>query len=160
MPKGWAVRQTDTFLSSIPKTPAKVGFRIGYDREEDTGAILVTDGDVTHYQIEAESSTRAKDWFINNAEKVMERYETTREKGIFVVTKTYTVQRRGVALLQSKEESLAFSLNVELQGVGKIAPEVGWWTSQKEQAWEIHDNVCRRRRLVSYFGRLPLLKNC
>jgi hypothetical protein len=127
--------------TSVPNTPLSVGFKIGMDRSEETGAVLVTSGQVTHNQIDPLGSTKAKDWFIINAEKILQTYETTKEKGIFVVTKTYTAKQRAVALLRSKETSISFGVNVELEGLGKIAPDASWWTSQKEQEWKLHKNV-------------------
>ncbi len=126
-----------------------MGFKVGYDHKEDTGGILVTKGEVMHHQIDPLSSTKAKNWFITNAEMILQRYETTKKKGIFVVTKTYTAKERAVALLMSKEISVSFGVDVDLASIGKIAPEVGWWRSQKEEVWKLHQNVSGRRDQIS-----------
>ncbi|EXJ76439.1 uncharacterized protein A1O5_00947 [Cladophialophora psammophila CBS 110553] len=70
-------------------------------------------------------------------------HETTKKKGIFVVAKTCTAKQRAVALLRSKETSVSFGLDVGLAAIGKIAPEIGWWTSQKE-VWMLHQNISRQ----------------
>jgi hypothetical protein len=132
---------TNVGLHSVPQTPVSVGFKIGYESQGDSGAILVTNGDVTHNQITPRASTRAKDWFINNAEAILQEYDVTKQKGIWVITKTYTAKRRAFALLHSKEASVVFEVNVELQAAGKTAPSAGWWSRLQEGVWKDHTNV-------------------
>lgn len=138
---------TDHVHHSIPKTPATFGFKIGYESNRTHGAVLVTEGDVTHYQIDPRSSRKAKDWFISNAPKILEDYDTTKEKGIWVITSIYAVKRRAHALLHSKAISVSFEINVQLQGAGKIAPSTGWWKSLESATWKDHKNVSLATRV-------------
>jgi hypothetical protein len=124
-----------------PGTPVAVGAKVKYQLQESTGALLVADGNVTHNQLTPDACDNARAWFIKNAEDILIHRKITKEKGIWVITKTYTAKRRAVALLHARESSVEFAVNVKLTNAGKLAPEASWWSSQKEQAWKIASPV-------------------
>lgn len=64
-----------------------------------------------------------------------------RKKGIWVITGTYTSQRLAVALLQERDSSLKFTVDLQLYATGRIAPKVSWWDSAKESVWKVASSV-------------------
>jgi hypothetical protein len=109
--------------------------------QDEAGGLMVTDSRVTHNQLTPSACENAKVWFEENAESILLDRKITKEKGIWVVTKTYTAKRRAVALLQTKGSSVVFGVNADLYAIGKIAPEQSWWNSINEQVWMVAQPV-------------------
>lgn len=65
-----------------------------------------------------------------------------RKKGIWVLTGTYASQQLAVTLLQERDSSLEFTIDLQLYATGKIAPKARWWDSAKESAWKVASSVC------------------
>ncbi|EXJ65041.1 hypothetical protein A1O7_01380 [Cladophialophora yegresii CBS 114405] len=138
---------------SVPTAPVGGTLKAEYTLKSSSGAILVAEGSVTHNELTPTACDSAKAWFVNSAERILknkdkgifnyiwrsmfEKRGIEEEKGIWVVTKTYTASRRAVALLQTRESSVSFGLDLGLHGAGIQAPEAAWWTSNKEQVWKI-----------------------
>lgn len=55
--------------------------------------------------------------------------------------KTYATRRCVIALLQSRNEEIKMSVDVEAADVAMPTPSVAWWKQQKDCAWATYENV-------------------
>lgn len=122
---------------AAPALPAGGGVTVGYKTSSGQGAILVTDGNVIHTQ--ANPSSKMCEWLKKNGKKVMENNPNAAEKGVWIVTKTYSAKRRALALLLSKDSEVTLNINALADNVGKVEATAGWWQSHVGGAWNTHD---------------------
>lgn len=100
----------------------------------------MTDGKITESKSKPEH--KILEWMTKErAEIIMKLHPVTREKGIWIATKIYTVTTRALAVLQSKESEATFGMNLDLWNVGTVAPSVSWWNGHKDSMWVVHRNV-------------------
>jgi hypothetical protein len=67
--------------------------------------------------------------------------EMVKEFGAWIVTKTYTTSRRGVAVLTSSESVVDVTLGVTSASSVELTPSAGWWSRASASAWSIHTEV-------------------
>jgi hypothetical protein len=126
--------------SRVPGAPVGGGAAVKYKTLTGTGAMLLTEGPITERMAKEESSVRQ--WMTRDyAEKIMQKSPDTRQKGIWIVTKTYTATRRAFAVLQSKETEVSFEMDLKIFDVGDVDATASWWKGHKDSAWTVHDDV-------------------
>ena len=132
--------------------PVSAGIDAIFENEQQEGGILIVDGNVTHHQ--ARPTSNFKIWMKNPeiAKKIMEEYPDTVEKGIWIITKTYTAKRRSVAVAKSKGTLLSFSIGAKVADIAELKPTAEWWNAREEGSWK------KQRAAVSFFA--PKLMNC
>jgi hypothetical protein len=109
------------------------------------GAVLVTDPPVRYHQAGNEKIFIR--WMSDNAIKLLTHLihgEMVKEFGAWIVTKTYTTSRRGIAVLTSSESVVDVTLGVTSAGLGELTPSAGWWSRASASAWSIHTEVSVR----------------
>ena len=118
---------------------------VSYETRSDEGAILVTEGEVLHYQ--ATPVDRLCEWFVQNGKLLLEKFPRANKKGFWIVSKTYTVPKRALALMLSQGSTVSLGVNAQLETVGRIEATTAWMNSDKGDAWNTHEDVS--------FGLLP-----
>jgi hypothetical protein len=121
-----------------PALPAGGGATIGFRREGQHGAIMVTKGNVVHHQ--ATPAHLLYNWLVKNGRAVLNNTPNLK-RGIWLVTKTYTADSRAVALLTGDERTVTLNVNAQALGHGDIQATTEWWSSQKSEAWNVQDMV-------------------
>jgi hypothetical protein len=81
------------------------------------------------------------DWLVQNGRAVMANNPDAKEKGLWIITKTYSVKRRALALLLSKESEVTLSIDARADSVGRVEASAGWWQSHVGGAWNTHTDV-------------------
>ncbi|KAJ9622521.1 hypothetical protein H2204_011534 [Knufia peltigerae] len=123
-------------LSGTAALPAGGGATIGFRREGEHGAMMITKGNVVHHQ--ATPAHLLYKWLVQNGRAVFKNIPKLR-RGIWLVTKTYVTDIRAVALLTGNERNVTWSVNAQALGVGNVEATTGWWDSQKSEAWVTQD---------------------
>jgi hypothetical protein len=114
----------------------------------------MTKGKITENKAKPEH--KIVEWMTKErAEAIMKKYPDARESGIWIATKTYTTKARALAVLQSKEASATFGVDLNLWSIATVAPSVEWWNSQKDSMWVMHENVS-----FCSFLRAKMLEQC
>ncbi|KAK5208647.1 hypothetical protein LTR47_004175 [Exophiala xenobiotica] len=119
-----------------PALPAGGGATIGFRREGQHGAIMVTKGNVVHHQ--ATPAHLLYKWLVKNGRAVLNNTPNLK-RGIWLVTKTYTADSRAVALLTGDERTVTLNVNAQALGQGDIQATTEWWSSEKSEAWNVQD---------------------
>jgi hypothetical protein len=76
--------------------------------------------------------------------------EMVKEFGAWIVTKTYTTSRRGIAVLASSESVVDVTLGGTSAGLGELTPSAGWWARASASAWSIHTEVSVRTQATDW----------
>ena len=66
-----------------------------------------------------------------------------KSKGIRIITKTYSVKRRALAVLLSKESEVTLSISASADKVGKVEATAEWWESRMGGAWNTQADVSK-----------------
>jgi len=115
--------------------------------------VLVTDPSVRYHQTGNEKIFVR--WMSDNATKLLTHPlhgEMVKEFGGWIVTKTYTTSRRGIAVLTSSESVVDVTLGVTSAGLGELTPNAGWWSRASASAWSIHTEVSIRIQATDCLG--------
>ncbi|KAJ5552383.1 hypothetical protein N7494_001761 [Penicillium frequentans] len=116
-------------------TAVIVGGKLEFSSSQHSSAILIADGVVEHNQ--AAPATNLRKWGSAQAQALIDisgDHEIIKEKGFWIVTKTYCAKRCSISLLSSKESKSSYSVNAQAYGV-RLRPTVEWWNSQKDDDW-------------------------
>ncbi|KAM3070293.1 hypothetical protein ACMFMG_010130 [Clarireedia jacksonii] len=120
------------------------GFNFEYTTSKEESAILATDGTIMHRQLRFKESGLAEPdklraWMFRNLETILGisgAREKITEKGLWLVTKTYTVKRAAIALLRSKNMKTSFGITARVLGVVEASPSAAWWNKRKGGNWK------------------------
>jgi len=66
------------------------------------------------------------------------------------IAKTYSVKRRALALLLSKDSEVTLSIDAQTDRVGRVEASAGWWQSHVGGAWNTHTDVSQIFPDVAY----------
>ena len=124
----------------------QVGGTAAYKTSSGRGAILVTDGNIVHSQ--ATPAYKMCEWLKKNGKKIVEKNPDAKDKGVWLVTKTYSAKRRRLALLMSKSEEVTIGIDARADEVGRVEATTNWWKSQVGGTWISHDAVSQTSPLV------------
>ncbi|KAH6971582.1 hypothetical protein BKA56DRAFT_435038, partial [Ilyonectria sp. MPI-CAGE-AT-0026] len=119
--------------------PIEPSVTMSFTCEGNEGAVLTTESPVLRYRIGDESA--ATQWVKDNEPEILRQYKPIVERhGIWVVTKTYTSRRCGVAVMSSKSSKVEISIGVSAPGLFSLKPTSSWKSSNEHLAHEIHDD--------------------
>ncbi|KAL6412602.1 hypothetical protein AUP68_03806 [Ilyonectria robusta] len=119
--------------------PIEPSVNMSFTCEGNEGAVLTTESPVLRYRIGDESA--ARQWVTDNEPEILRQYKPIVERhGIWVVTKTYTSRRCGVAVMSSKSSKVEISIGVSAPGLFSLEPTSSWKSSNEHLAHEIHDD--------------------
>ena len=100
----------------------------------------MTKGKITENKAKPEH--KIVEWMTKErAEEIMKMFPQTRKSGIWIATKTYTTTSRALAVLQSRESTATFDVNMDLWSAAKVTPSMQWWNGNKDSIWVVHENV-------------------
>jgi hypothetical protein len=107
--------------------------------ETDEGAVLTTQNPVLRHRVGDESAVVR--WIKANRAEILRRHKQIAERhGIWVVSKTYTTTRSGVAVMFSKSSTVEIGIGAAVPGVVTLTPSSSWSSSKGDLAAEIHDH--------------------
>lgn len=112
-----------------------VGAKLEFSSSRTHSAILIAEGVVEHHQGTPE--TRIQEWGSANAQALIDisgDRNVIKEKGFWIVTKTFTAKRCSISMLLEKDSTSSYSIDVRSEGV-KVSPTVAWWKSQRDGDW-------------------------
>ncbi|KAH8694554.1 hypothetical protein BGZ61DRAFT_320110, partial [Ilyonectria robusta] len=119
--------------------PIEPSVTVSFTCEGNEGAVLTTESPVLRHRIGDESA--AMQWVTDNEPEILRQYKPIVERhGIWVVTKTYTSRRCGVAVMSSKSSKVEISIGVSAPGLFSLEPTSSWKSSNEHLAHEIHDD--------------------
>lgn len=92
-------------------------------------------------------------WMEKNAKRALSLTPDAREKSIWIVTKTYSVAKRALAILKSDQDEVGFKVSASAAEVGNIEASVSWWESPKGTAWNEYDHVSEKATRLRFAKR-------
>ena len=126
-----------------PGLPMGGSITAGYSVSIGKGAVLVTSGFVKHTQTPPDSIVKMYKWMRLNGNLALEQYPDAKKKGLWMVTKTYSVKSRALALLLQKESIVTLGIKALEDQVGKVEASAEWMAGQQEGTWNWHNDVSR-----------------
>ena len=104
--------------------------------------MLLTDGTVSFQQ--ADPVGVFEEWMEQHLPIILagKHGSLVRKRGIWIVTRTYTAKCRAVAVMQTRNESLTFAVDVEVPHIARVGPSTEWWKETVHKpGWESHSGV-------------------
>lgn len=127
------------------KPPPAAGVPIGFSflakvrNERRTGAILVTDGNITCHQ--ADPTPVFEEWMEKNLTKILngDHGRLVRKRGVWIVTRTYTAEKRALAVMQTTNDSREFGADVTVLDIARVGASTAWLRETvNKPGWESH----------------------
>jgi hypothetical protein len=115
--------------------PANIGALVKYSTKKDFGAILLTRGSVIRNSVYHKEPYRS--WFKTNASKILKKWPDIRDRGLWIVTETYTASECSINAWQDSSKELSVGFDASFVPVGEIAPTSPWHTATGETGWVI-----------------------
>ncbi|KAK1761233.1 hypothetical protein QBC47DRAFT_369428 [Echria macrotheca] len=136
--EAWGVMQSESIWmrdaqldagANIPNTPASFKAQFHLETRSHLGAVLATDGKVTYH--DAHPLPVLENWVKTNLPKIMSTAHASiiKKKGLWMVTKTYTTEKKAVAVMQSKGKFVTLGADVDVANVGRAGPALSWWSA-------------------------------
>jgi hypothetical protein len=131
----------DSTLTTYSTPQLPVGGRVATNYQASTGegAILVTDGPVNEAQ--ALPINAMCKWMNDNAERIMAAKPDAKSHNLWLVTKTYSAEKRALAILRTKEDNVQLMVDANAAGVGRAGATAEWWRGSKDNAWNVFEHV-------------------
>lgn len=137
--KSVILQMTELTFYSLVVAPIEPSATLSFTCEGNEGAVLTTESPVLRHRIGDESA--AMQWVTDNSPEIMRQYRPIVERhGIWIVTKTYTSRRCGVAVMSSKSSKVEIGIGVSAPGLFTLKPSSSWKSSNEHLAHEIHDD--------------------
>ncbi|KAE9378286.1 hypothetical protein N431DRAFT_452402 [Stipitochalara longipes BDJ] len=115
--------------------PANIGALFKYSTRKDFGAILLTKGSVIRDSVYHKEPYRS--WFKINASTILKKWPDIRDRGLWIVTETYTVAECSMNVWQDSGRELSVGFDASFVPVGEISPTSTWHTATGESGWVI-----------------------
>lgn len=68
-------------------------------------------------------------------------FETIKERGLWVITKIYSAQKRRIAVMASKGKRVAFHMGAKAKSAVEVRGSAEWWNSEQSTSGWITDKV-------------------
>ena len=130
---------TRVIIYSVSPLPAGGRVTTSYQASTGEGAILVTDGPVTEAQA-LPISAMCK-WLNDNAQRIVAARPDANGHDLWLVTKTYSAEKRALAILRTRDDSVQLMVDADGAGVGKAGATAEWWRGSKDNAWNVFEDV-------------------
>jgi hypothetical protein len=125
--------------------------RTKFVSESNSGAVLVTSGNVKSHSLNNGGANTALMWMSENSEEILRLHSRAlKEHGIWIVTRTHTSTNCGLAFMQSKSASVEIGLTASAQNAMTISPAARWGVATKGSETELYDD--NRGRVVFMSG--------
>ncbi|KAH8896412.1 hypothetical protein GQ53DRAFT_803831 [Thozetella sp. PMI_491] len=116
---------------------ANVAVTIGYENTADEGAVLLTEGLIQHHV--ADPDYRYLDWMEQNV-AALAKIPPVRKRGFWIITKTYTAEKRALAVSSSKGSKFTWRVDATVFESGGAGPTAEWWSGHKDDCWITHEH--------------------
>jgi hypothetical protein len=118
-----------------------VSVRTKFTNTSTSGAVLVTSGAIQHQRLNLDGPEAALGWMATNSEDFLRRHESVMKKyGIWIVTKTYTSTRCGLAFMQSNSASVEIGMTADAEGILSMSPSASWKVETKDSETELYED--------------------
>lgn len=127
--------------------------------EKDEGAVLTIQNPVSRHHVGDDSATLK--WMKENRAEMLKRYRKIVERhGIWIINKTYTTTRSGVAVMLSKSSTVEIGIGAAVPGLVTLTPLSSWSSVKGDLAAEVHEDDGGGGVVVFmsgvYFSKKPL----
>ncbi|KAH6986287.1 hypothetical protein BKA56DRAFT_308792 [Ilyonectria sp. MPI-CAGE-AT-0026] len=126
--------------ASVPGAPGG-GVALKFTSTRGQGAVLIPGSKVTESRAEPASAFRK--WMSASIEKVLTLpmcdEDVVRDKGLWLITGTFTAKRRALAVLESTGSDISLGLDVTIPGIVRAGPAAAFWKSTEySTGWIVH----------------------
>ncbi|KAH7146313.1 hypothetical protein EDB81DRAFT_487533 [Dactylonectria macrodidyma] len=144
----WGPKQSKSVVSfriggevGIPVivAPIEPSVNLSFTCEGEEGAVLAPQNPVLRNRIGDEMA--AMQWMQDNTAEILRQYRPIVERhGVWIVTKTCTARRCGVAVMTSKSSKAELGFGVSAPGLFTLKPSSSWTSNKGDLATEIHED--------------------
>lgn len=131
----------DTNHLSVPGAPVGGGVQFSYKSSHGAGAVLVTKPPVKYFKLKKESCLL--EWIAQNTNKLLEEWPDIKKKeySVWIITKTYVVEKCAIGLLTEENAATGGTLNLEVMDLVSLSPSARWWSSGGDGSWSVYSHV-------------------
>ncbi|KAF5607571.1 hypothetical protein FPANT_824 [Fusarium pseudoanthophilum] len=148
-PDKWDVRKSGNVsgariqvnaAAAVPGAPGG-GVAMKYTTHKGQGAVMVPGSKVTAHRAEPAPSFR--NWMSKNMQLIASRpmydEEAVQEKGLWLITGTFTATHRAISVLESAGSEAYIGVDVTIPGAATLGPAVGFWNHREQSSgWIVH----------------------
>jgi len=80
-------------------------------------------------------------WLNDNAQRIVAARPDANGHDLWLVTKTYSAEKRALAILRTRDDSVQLMVDADGAGVGKAGATAEWWRGSKDNAWNVFEDV-------------------
>lgn len=123
---------------SFSGTPATVGAAFQFTSTKDNGAVLITRAPITHFDTGHDARQAFLDWMLVNTKHLLENAatrDTVKERGVWIVTETYSTKRCARRILATTESKASISIDVAVNNITDVRASTTWWNNASDSAW-------------------------
>jgi hypothetical protein len=88
-----------------------------------------------------EDAWLADRWMEENGPKIADTIRPTRDRGVWIVTRTFAAPERCVAVLEENDQEASLSVNADVYKAGKVQAAAVWWDSYNGSMWKHAEHV-------------------
>ncbi|KAK5999137.1 hypothetical protein PT974_01526 [Cladobotryum mycophilum] len=128
-----------TVGATVAVAPVKASVTMLFENKSEQGAVLTTESPVLRHDIGDERS--ALQWMIDNKSEILRQHgDVLKRHGIWIVTKTYSTRRCGIAIMTTRSSTVEIGLEADVQGVLTLTPKNSWTNSTGSSCMELHED--------------------
>ncbi|KAK0390649.1 hypothetical protein NLU13_0153 [Sarocladium strictum] len=131
--------------------PLAAGTCFRFETGSSAGAVLLTNGPVTHRRYFHEAPF--KKWVAENAKAILHERPEVAEYGLWVVTSTWTASEAALNCWSSERRAVDVGFNVQVVEIGELAPKGQWKHAGSADGW-IHFKEAGTDEKAVFFGGL------
>lgn len=131
--------------------PLAAGSCFRFETGESAGAVLLTNGAVTHRRYLYEAPFR--NWVSENAKAILRERPEVADYGLWVVTSTWTAAEASINCWHSQQKAVDVGFNIEVVEIGELAPKGQWQHAESADGWTHFKESGAGERAV-FFGGL------
>lgn len=110
-----------------------------YSATSNKGALLVTKGPVKYRQ--ATPNGPLCDWVVENGKEILRRNRKPK-RGVWIVTKTYSVNDRRLTVLSTKGSAVTLGIDVTaLKSCAEVRASSSFWQEHAGELWNTEHDV-------------------
>jgi hypothetical protein len=132
--------------------PADIGALYRYSSTGGFGAVLMTQSPVVKEFVYGATAFRL--WCKENSAAILQKWPDVRERGLIIVTSTYTTPFAMMNAWVDKEKEFSVGFRAGVVEIGEVGPSTTWYTSNSEGGWVSAAASGPDERKVVFFGGL------
>lgn len=136
-------------LTAFTGVPLAVGTCFRFETGGSAGAVLLTNGPVSHTRYLHEAPF--KQWVAENAKSILAERPEVADYGLWVVTSTWTASEAALNCWNRQHKNIDVGFNAQVVEIGELAPKGQWQHAGSADGW-IHykETKVGRNRKVSW----------